>query len=29
MIKISILKLLRTIIRIIRESIDTLDTKRT
>ena len=28
-IKISILKLLRTIIRIIRRSIDTLDTKRT
>jgi len=28
-IKISILKLLRTIIRIIRRSIDILDTKRT
>jgi len=28
-IKISILKLLRIIIRIIRKSIDTLDTKRT
>ena len=28
-IKISILRLLRTIIRIIRRSIDTLDTKRT
>jgi len=29
MIKISILRLLRTIVKIIRESIDTLNTKRT